>query len=140
MFGAGAVSSKDLWDNHGEKKKIIEEIHGEWDRLELDAVLCPLFPFPAPQINAPGMLPMAVCYAMIWNLVEFPAGVVPFGRESGKHYEAFDDEGDLALKFARKSVKESIGAPIGVQCVALPYKDEIVLRLMMELEQFSYKH
>lgn len=57
MFGAGAVSSKELWDNQGEKKKVIEEMHAEWERLELDAVLCPLFPFAAPLINYPGLLP-----------------------------------------------------------------------------------
>lgn len=39
---------------------------------------------------------------MIWNLVDFPAGVVPFGRESGKNIDAYDDEGDNALKMAKK--------------------------------------
>lgn len=37
-------------------------------------------------------------------------------------------------------MKESIGAPIGCQVVALPFKEENVLRVMCELEQFSYKH
>jgi len=39
---------------------------------------------------------------MFWNLVSFPAGVVPFGRESGKNFDSYDDEGDVALKMARK--------------------------------------
>ncbi len=29
-------------------------------------------------------------------------GVVPFGRESGKNIEGYDDEGDNALKMAKK--------------------------------------
>ncbi len=42
--------------------------------------------------------------------------------------------------FILQGMKESIGAPIGVQVVALPFKEENVLRVMCELEQFSYKH
>jgi len=140
MFGTAAIASQELWEKNGEKRKVIEEMHAEWERLKVDAVICPLFPFAAPLVNYPGILPVAVCYAMIWNLVDFPAGVVPFGRESGKNLENFDHENDVALKLAVKGVKESIGAPIGVQCVAMPFKEEIVLRLLTELEQFSYKN
>lgn len=57
MFGAGAVTSKDLWENQGGKRKVIEDMHAEWERLELDAVISPLFPFPAPLIQYPGLLP-----------------------------------------------------------------------------------
>lgn len=57
LFGAGAVSSQDLWDATGDKYKITDEILQEWKRLNLDSVICPLFPFPAPPVNLPGLLP-----------------------------------------------------------------------------------
>lgn len=34
--------------------------------------------------------------------VDFPAGVVTMGTESGKKLNAYDDEGDMTLKFAKK--------------------------------------
>jgi hypothetical protein len=39
---------------------------------------------------------------MIWNLCDFPAGVIKFGFESGKNIEKFNDEGDMFLKIAKK--------------------------------------
>lgn len=57
LFGAGACSSTDLWDATGDKCNIIEEVLEEWKRLNLNAVICPLFPFPAPPVNLPGLLP-----------------------------------------------------------------------------------
>ena len=41
---------------------------------------------------------------MIWNLCDFPAGVVPFGTESGKNISSFNDEGDMFLKIAKKVI------------------------------------
>jgi hypothetical protein len=60
MMGAGACTANDLWENTGEKNKITAEVHSEWKRLNLDAVLSPLFPFPAPLINYPGLLPSMI--------------------------------------------------------------------------------
>ncbi len=48
------------------------------------------------------ILPVAIVYTLIWSLVNFPAGVVPFGTESGKYIDLYDDQGDYALKLAKK--------------------------------------
>jgi len=140
MVGAGAISTAELWEAEGGKNEMTDELLAEFKRCEIDAVLCPVFPFPAPPVDAPGMLPQAVVYSIAWNLSDFPAGTVPFGRESGKNIQEFDDEGDVVLKMSKKNLKESVGAPIGVQVVGLPHREETVLRLMVELEKFSYKH
>ncbi|CAG7649513.1 unnamed protein product, partial [Allacma fusca] len=68
-------------------------------------------------------------YTMTWNVVNFPAGVVRFGKESGKNIDKFDNRGDQGFKLAQKGCKESIGSPIGIQVVGLPFKDELVLRV-----------
>ena len=57
MFGACAETSQDLWKAEGEKKALLEQVLAEWQRLELDTVLCPIFPFPAPPADYPGLLP-----------------------------------------------------------------------------------
>lgn len=106
-------------------------------------------------------LTAAVCYCCIWNLVDFPAGVIPFGHESGKKIDSYNDQGDMSLREAKKvkyrhlklrkhilnmlqtnffqATKQSVGSPINVQVVGLPFKEEIVLRVMKELEQYKQK-
>ena len=39
---------------------------------------------------------------MAWNVVNFPAGVVKFGMESGKNINNYDSKGDQALIMSQK--------------------------------------
>jgi len=45
---------------------------------------------------------VAVIYTMIWNMFDFPAGVVRFGTESGENIDGYDTEGDFILEIAKK--------------------------------------
>jgi len=100
----------------------------------LDLILCPAFPFPAIRVDDAANLLFAIVYTMIWNLVNFTAGIVPFGMESGEMVDSYNDEGDAMLKLAKESTKHSKGMPIAVQIVGKPFKEELVLRVMCELE------
>jgi hypothetical protein len=57
FFGSGAVTSTDLWDASGVQKEILNQMVADWQRLELDAMISPIMPIPAPPVNAPGLLP-----------------------------------------------------------------------------------
>jgi Asp-tRNA(Asn)/Glu-tRNA(Gln) amidotransferase A subunit family amidase len=137
------------------RQQILEEISSQWHKLNLDLVLCPTLPFPALPIKAAGKLKRnkiqkkvkkiyflkntsyiaAFIYTALWNLCDFPAGVVKFGTESGTNLETYAHEEDFFLQIAQKAAKKSIGMPISVQLVGLPFQEELVLRAMMELEQ-----
>lgn len=39
---------------------------------------------------------------MIWNFVDFPAGVIPFGIESGGNIDNYNDEDDALLMLAKE--------------------------------------
>lgn len=39
---------------------------------------------------------------MLWNFVDFPAGVIPFGIETGQNIESYNDEGDAVLRLAKE--------------------------------------
>lgn len=39
-----------------------------------------------------------IIYTAIWNFVDFPAGIVRFGTESGKNIESYDDQGEKLFK------------------------------------------
>ena len=62
FFGSGAVSSVDLWDATGVQKDIMNQMIADWQRLELDCMISPLMPIPAPPVDAPAMLPSKKCY------------------------------------------------------------------------------
>lgn len=51
------VCNDALFFGTGEKCRVIAAILEEWKQLNLNAVICPLFPFPAPPVNLPGLLP-----------------------------------------------------------------------------------
>uniref|UniRef100_A0A4W5R4A6 Fatty-acid amide hydrolase 1 n=1 Tax=Hucho hucho TaxID=62062 RepID=A0A4W5R4A6_9TELE len=75
----------------------------------------------------------ALSYTIIYNLLNFPAGVVPVStvtaedEEELRHYKG--NYGDLWDKLYTK------GLPVAVQCVALPWQDELCLRFMREVER-----
>uniref|UniRef100_G3PDL4 Fatty-acid amide hydrolase 1 n=1 Tax=Gasterosteus aculeatus aculeatus TaxID=481459 RepID=G3PDL4_GASAC len=81
----------------------------------------------------------ALSYTALYNLLTFPAGVVPvstvtagdeeeLGRYEGHHQDHWD-------KLLKQAVGGSEGLPVAVQCVALPWQDELCLRFMKEVER-----
>ncbi|XP_068959145.1 fatty-acid amide hydrolase 1-like [Petaurus breviceps papuanus] len=77
----------------------------------------------------------------LYIYLDFPAGVVPVStvtsedeKELHKYQGCFEDSWDLRLQ---KDPKNSVGIPVGVQCVALPWQEELCLRLMHEVERMT---
>uniref|UniRef100_A0A8C5Q7Y5 Fatty-acid amide hydrolase 1 n=1 Tax=Leptobrachium leishanense TaxID=445787 RepID=A0A8C5Q7Y5_9ANUR len=131
-------SVKDLWKHHTEVEEYRQEFIAKWKKQDLDAVLCPILG-PALTIGYPGQLSTAVSYSILYNLVDFPAGVVPVttvtkeDEENLKSYVGhYNDFWDRLMK---KAVTDGVGLPVSVQCVALPWQEEQCLRLMKEVER-----
>ncbi len=98
----GLYNSRDLWTSQEDLHDLIKDILYEWNRLELDVVIAPGeaisthvdgpsqfigkcattpgFAFPAPFLHDPPRTLPAVLIPGTYNLVDFPAGVVPFGK------------------------------------------------------------
>ncbi|NXK06371.1 FAAH1 hydrolase, partial [Herpetotheres cachinnans] len=109
----------------------------QWKKLNLDVMLCPMLG-PALSIGYPGKLSVAVSYTMLYNILDFPTGVVPVtmvtdeDEEELKGYQGyFRDWWDCTLA---KAFRGSVGLPVAVQCVALPWQEELCLRFMKEVE------
>lgn len=45
-------------------------------------------------------------YTAIWNFVDFPAGVVRFGTETGAEIDSYDDQDEPMLKSAKHVSRE----------------------------------
>ncbi|KAJ1169841.1 hypothetical protein NDU88_001729 [Pleurodeles waltl] len=133
-------SIKELWKHHVEAEEYRHEFIARWKELDLDVMLCPV-PSPAFTIGYPGRLSVAVSYTILYNLLDFPAGVVPVtavtteDEKDLKHYKGYyKDPWD---KLFREAVEGSVGLPAAVQCVALPWEEELCLRFMKEVETLA---
>ncbi|KAL8178742.1 UNVERIFIED_CONTAM: hypothetical protein K2H54_056031 [Gekko kuhli] len=72
----GVRSVKSLWEQHDKVKAYCKKFVDEWRKYKLDVVLCPVLG-PAFTLRYPGKLLAAVSSTMLYNVLNFPAGVVP---------------------------------------------------------------
>lgn len=106
------------------------------DGAELDALVCPPWALPALTHGAGVDLTVntAGSYATLFNVLEYPAGVVPVTRvRPGEESDRPPGRGVLTRE-ALKSERGSQGLPIGVQVAARPWREDIVLSIMAMLE------
>ncbi|XP_009324854.1 PREDICTED: vitamin D3 hydroxylase-associated protein-like [Pygoscelis adeliae] len=136
----GMRSVKEMWNHHHQIEAYRTEFIARWRELQLDVVLCPVLG-PAFTTGYPGKLLTAISSTMLYNVLNFPAGVVPVSmvteadEEELELYQGWcDDPWDRTLK---QAVAGAVGLPVAVQCVALPWREELCLRLMKEVETLS---
>ncbi|KAI5620999.1 fatty-acid amide hydrolase 1 [Silurus asotus] len=133
----GVKNVAGLWKQHVEVETYIHETLAEWRRLEIDVLLCPMLG-PAYNFNYTGKLSGALSYTAPFNVLNFPAGVVPVTKVTAededelKHYKG--NFGDIWDRTFVKAIQGGVGLPIAVQCVAPPWQEELCLRLMREVE------
>ncbi|XP_026070276.1 vitamin D3 hydroxylase-associated protein [Carassius auratus] len=139
--GVGSVA--ELWRIHANIEEYIHEVIAEWRRLNLDVLLCPMLG-PAYNFTYCGRLNSALSYTSLYNLLNFPAGTVPVSAVTEEdeaqlsHYKGA--HGDMWDKLFVKAVKGGVGLPVTVQCVSLPWQDEMCLRFMREVEHLTAKN
>ncbi|VDQ17809.1 unnamed protein product [Trichobilharzia regenti] len=151
-IGKPAAVTKYLDGARGEKEVLnlisdIEEYRHEFQRAmeeagDLDAIICPVFPFPAFPKSAKSLfVSPAIAYTILYNTLDYPAGTVSMGHvnrddveESKTLAENYKRSGDRFHSEVFKHQELSEGLPIGVQIVGKPWKEEVVLRIMKELE------
>ncbi|XP_013421117.1 fatty-acid amide hydrolase 1-like [Lingula anatina] len=133
----GFRSIKDM----NEKKCDIQEwqlkILQDWERLGLDAVVCPVAPCVAVLNGYPAKCLGALSYTAYYNLADFPAGVVPVTTvtaEDDQNLKSYYNHDVLWMKNMKMGCVDAIGLPVGVQCVTKPWHEELCLRVMRDVE------
>jgi len=116
-----------------------DEFASYWRGLKLDALICPVWPFPASPVEETRNWHVGWPEATrIFNLLDYPAGVVTVTKvtaeDLAKPYNPDTDDA-LMVQSAQASVANSLGLPIGVQVVALPWREELCLRAMLEVQK-----
>ncbi|XP_030061888.1 vitamin D3 hydroxylase-associated protein [Microcaecilia unicolor] len=136
----GTGSAKNLWKQHTEAEVYCQEFIAEWRKLKLDVMLCPVMG-PAFNLGYLGKLLATGTYTVLFNILNFPAGVVTVTtvteedeaelRRCKGHY---NDHWDKLIK---KAAAGGVGLPVAVQCVALPWQEDLCLRFMKEVETLT---
>lgn len=122
-----------FWRLTEQRDRLRGEVLAAWNRDHLDAVICPPYATPALRPLQFRDFPVGGCYSIRYNLLDFPAGVVPITRvKPGDEPRRGGDRFDRA---ARRAETGSQGLPVGIQVVARPYAEHVVLALMTALVQ-----
>ncbi|XP_069795037.1 fatty-acid amide hydrolase 1 isoform X2 [Narcine bancroftii] len=141
LCGIGSIS--ELWKHHTAIEAYCREYIKIWKSKNLDVLLCPALG-PAFRVGYAGSLSVTSSYKIIFNLLNFPAGVVPVGTVTEKDEEELKDYvgyyNDYWEKAFKKGMSGAVGLPIAVQCAALPWQDELCLYFMKEVERVTQKN
>ncbi|XP_035669382.1 fatty-acid amide hydrolase 1-like [Branchiostoma floridae] len=128
----------DLWQRLAEREEYIKQFLDELKKKNLDLLLCPAFGLPACKPEHAGKILGATAYNSLFNLLNFPAGVVPVTTVTEEDDRLLDDwrgyGNDMIDKIIKETTRGAVGLPVAVQCVALPWQEEKCLRLMKEVE------
>ena len=113
-----------------------------WRNAGLDVLICPAWAFPAPPVEEVRNLAPAVWTTQAWNYFDVPAGVLPIGRVTVEDlHQSWNFEVDppsIEPDFrdaCLRSRENSEGMPIALQVVGQPWREENVLRAMLEIER-----
>ncbi|MGD2115278.1 MAG: amidase family protein [Acidobacteriota bacterium] len=144
----GARSAASLWRLVHEREAYRNRVFGElgWiphagERTRAyDLLLCPPSPHPALTHGASYFLTGVSSPSMLFNLLGVPAGVVAATRvRAGEEHDRRRGRGpfeDRVERAARQVEQGSFGLPVGVQVVARPWREDLVLAGMGALEEF----
>jgi fatty acid amide hydrolase len=100
-----------------------------------DVILCPPCALPALTHGSTKDLATVGAYACLYNLLGYPAGVVPISRVREDEQVGRLPSRDVIEKAALRVEQGSAGLPVGVQVVARPWREHVALAAMAAIER-----
>ena len=100
-----------------------------------DVILCPVTAVPALPHGATKRLVLAGGFTSLYNVLGWPAGVVPVTQVRPGEESARKRSLDGMVRAARAAERGSAGLPVGVQVVARPWREHIALAAMRAIEE-----
>jgi fatty acid amide hydrolase len=104
----------------------------------LDVLLAPPCALPPFTHGASERLLTAGAYAVLYNVLGLPAGVVPVSRVTEHDVKPRPMSRDLVQRAARAVEIGSVGLPLGVQVVGRPWREDIVIAAMRSIEDAAF--
>jgi fatty acid amide hydrolase len=130
----GEKSVRELWQLTHALRQARDAIFAAMRSGRLDVLLCPPHATAALPHGASRDFTIAGSPSMLWNLCQFPAGVVPVTRVRPEETRRVDPR-DRMEKRAAQVDKCSAGLPVGVQVVGYPCQEHVVLAAMIAIEE-----
>ena len=130
----GTRSTQDYWSLADARTDFREKFLRSLDEGSFDAVICPPFALPALTHNTCQHLLPAAGYAIVYNVIGAPAGVVSITKVRPDEESDREVTRDMADITAQAVEQGSSGLPIGVQVVARHWREDVVLAVMGALE------
>ncbi|CAD8184598.1 unnamed protein product [Paramecium pentaurelia] len=112
----------------------------------IDVIISPAFGLPAVKHGGSKELAFTALYTWMWNVVDFPSGSLPVTivkNDQDLKIDGQENSMDLVYRFMKKDLQGAIGLPVNIQVSALPNQDEMVLKVMKQIEsimQFNSKY
>jgi fatty acid amide hydrolase len=133
LEAVGERSVADYWKLIGVLRRVRADIGAAMKASRIDVILCPAHATPALPHGLSRDFVLAGSASMLWNVVQFPAGVVPVTRvRAGETARARPQ--DRLEKQAAEVDRQSAGLPVGVQIVGRPWEEDVVLAAMIAVE------
>ena len=136
QIGPSTLGCKNVYEWWNLKKEIgdfRETFAQSWQEAGLDAVISPGFGcLPVPLNNSMYLLEHSG-NSMLYNILDYPAGVLPVTTvslsDADNMKEFADRQGSIS-----EAVLTSVGLPVAVQCSTQSWREELCLRVMKEIE------
>ncbi|HEX6540247.1 MAG TPA: amidase family protein, partial [Ktedonobacterales bacterium] len=116
------------------QRRFLEALDSD-DGGPFDVIICPACAVPAIPHGSSKDLLTAGGYATLYNLLGYPAGVVPVTRVQPHEETPRKRSRDKVEMAARAAEQGSAGLPIGVQVVARPWREHVALAAMRAIEE-----
>ena len=127
-------SVQDLWALVHQRNQWRREVLAAWDAAQLDAVIGPPHATPALRHGQSKDFTLGGSYAMRYNTLDFPSGVVPVTSVRADEARRPNPH-DRLERTAAEVDRGSEGLPVGVQVSARPYAEATCLSVMAAIER-----
>ena len=134
LRSVGRKSVAELWRITEQLRAYRSTLLESMERQGIEALLAPAFATPALAHGASAGFTLAASYSIVFNVTQFPAGVVPVTRVRVAE-TVRSPAGDRLAARAVAVDAASAGLPVGVQVVARPWQDHVALALMATIEE-----
>jgi fatty acid amide hydrolase len=134
LHAVGEKTVAELWALTARMRAARGDIIAHMAAERIDLVLCPAHATPALPHGHSRDFALAGSPSMLWNAMQFPAGVVPVTRVRSDEAARSEPRGRMEKQAAAVD-RESAGLPVGVQVVGKPWKEDAVLAAMVAIEE-----
>ncbi|XP_077993932.1 fatty-acid amide hydrolase 1-like [Glandiceps talaboti] len=116
----------------------------EWKKSGLDALITPVAMVTATNsLYAARFYPILMAWVSLCNVMSFPAGSQPVTmvtEEDETELQNSYPDNDMFDRWIKEACKNSVGLPVNVQCITLPWQEEMCLRIMKDIENAVNNH